>query len=166
MNQRISAGRLLLLLVLFFALSIPLAWLWREWGVQRYVAFLFAIMRKLSDTLGWPFAGKGGGGLSLRFLSHVPFLVLVLLTPRLSVRRRVLGALLGSLFIAATHLFIITLVNAAFLAGDSVFRKVAPFVLIMDGMPFLAWLVVARDFLRTLIPGLREEPAPGGTAQT
>jgi hypothetical protein len=160
-NQRISAGRLLLLVVLFFALSIPLAWLWREWGVQRYVAFLVAIMRKLSDTLGWPFAGKGGGGLSLRFVSHVPFLVLVFITPRLSLRRRVLGALLGSVFIAATHLFVITLMNAAFLAGERVFQRVGPFVLIMDGLPFLAWLVVARGFLRTLVPGLREEPPAG-----
>ena len=164
MNQRISVGRLLLLLVLFFALTIPLGWLWQEWGVERYVAFLFAIMRKLRDTLGWPFAGKGGGGLSLRFMSHVPFLVLVLLTPRLSLRRRVLGALLGSAFIAVTHLFIITLVNAVFLTGESVFRRVAPFVLIMDGLPFLAWLVVARDFLSTLVPGLREEPPTGEPA--
>ena len=161
MNQRISPGRLLLLLVLFFALTIPLAWLWREWGVEHYVAFLFAIMRKLRDTLGWPFAGKGGGGLSLRFVSHVPFLVLVLLTPALSWRRRVLGALLGSVFIAATHLFVISLVNAAFLAGDNVFPKVAPFVLMTDGMPLLAWLVVARDFLRSVVPGLREEPPTG-----
>jgi hypothetical protein len=157
-NERISAGRLLLLLVLFFALTIPLAWLWQEWGVRRYVAFLLAIMLKLRDTLGWPFAGKGSGGISLRFLSHVPFLVLVLITPRLSVRRRVLGAFFGSVFIAISHLFIITLVNAAFLTGDRVFHKVAPFVLVMDGLPFLIWLVVARDFLRTLVPGLREEP--------
>ena len=157
-GRPLSLGRLLLLLVLFFALTIPLAWLWHEWGVRRYVAFLFAIMRKLQETLGWPFAGKGAGGLSLRFASHVPFLILVLLTPGLSWRRRVLGALLGSVFIATTHLFMITLVNAAFLGGGGVFRKVAPFILIMDGLPLLAWLVVARDFLRTLVPGLREEP--------
>jgi hypothetical protein len=157
-NDRVSAGRLLLLIVLFFVLSIPLAWLWQEWALSRYVAFLFSILRPLHDALGWPFAGKGGGGLSLRFVSHVPFLVLVLLTPGLSWRRRALGALLGSAFIATTHLFVITLTNAAFAAGGGVFRRIAPFVLIMDGMPFLAWLVVARDFLRTLVPGLREEP--------
>jgi hypothetical protein len=121
-------------------------------------------MLKLHDTLGWPFAGKGGGGLSLRFMSHVPFLVLVLLTPGLSWRRRVLGGLLGSAFIAATHLFMITLVNAAFLGGGGVFRKVAPFILIMDGMPILAWLVVARDFLRDLVPGLGEELPTNETA--
>nr|NIV75403.1 hypothetical protein [Gammaproteobacteria bacterium] len=79
-------------------------------------------------------------------------------TPRLSWRRRVLGALLGSAFIAVTHLFIIALANLAFLAGGGVFRTIAPFILIMDGLPLLAWLVVARDFLRTLVPGLREEP--------
>ena len=158
MNQRISLGRILLLLVLFFALTVPLAWLWQEWGVKRYVAFQFAIMQLLHETLGWPFAGKGSGGLSLRFVSHVPFLVLVLLTPRLSWRRRVLGGLLGSVFIVATHLFVITLVNVAFLAGGGVFRRVAPFVLIMDGMPLFAWLVVARDFLRSVVPGLGEEP--------
>ena len=163
MNDRISLGRFLLLLVLFFALSLPLAWLWHEWGVDRYVAFLFAILRPLHDALGWPFVGKGGGGLSLRFVSHVPFLILVLLTPGLSWRRRVLGGLLGSAFIAATHLFLITLTNAAFLAGGGVFRKVAPFVLIMDGLPLLAWLVVARDFLRTLVPGLGEEPPTSET---
>jgi len=163
MKQRISLGRLLLLLVLFFALTIPLAWLWQLWGVQHYVAFLFVIMRQLHDTLGWPFAGKGGGGLSLRFVSHVPFLILVLITPGLSWRRRVLGGLLGSAFIAATHLLMITLVNAAFLGGGSVFRKIAPFILIMDGLPLLAWLVVARDFLRTLVPGLQEEPRTGET---
>jgi hypothetical protein len=160
-KQRISLGRLLLLLVLFFALTIPLAWLWQERGAARYVAFLFAVLRPLHDALGWPFAGKGGGGLSLRFVSHVPFLILVLLTPGLSWRRRVLGGLLGSAFITATHLFIITLANLAFLAGGGVFRKIAPFVLIMDGLPLLAWLVVARDFLRTVVPGLREEPRTG-----
>jgi len=77
----VTLRRLLLLVFLFFVLTIPLAWLWHEWGVQRYVAFLFAIMLKLRDTVGWPFAGKGGGGLSLRFISHVPFVILVLLTP-------------------------------------------------------------------------------------
>ncbi len=163
MKQRISLGRLLLLLVLFFALTVPLVWLWQERGAARYVAFLFAIMRHLHDTLGWPFAGKGGGGLSLRYVSHIPFLILVLLTPGLSWRRRVLGGLLGSVFIAATHLFMITLVNAAFLGGGPVFSRIAPFLLIMDGLPLLAWLVVARDFLRTVVPGLREEPRMGET---
>jgi hypothetical protein len=28
----------------------------------------------------------------------------------------------------------------------------------MDGLPLIIWVVVARDFLRTVIPGLREEP--------
>jgi len=151
----------MLLVVLFFVISVPLAWLWHEWGVDRYVVFLFAILSWLRGAVGWPFAGKGGGGLSLRYVSHVPFLVLVFLTPCLSMRRRVLGAFLGSVFITATHLFVITLVNVAFLAGGSVFQKVAPFILIMDGLPLLAWLVVARDFLRTLVPGLREEPPTG-----
>jgi hypothetical protein len=96
-------------------------------------------------------------------VSHVPFVILVFLTPGLSLRRRVLGALLGSVFIAATHLFMITLVNAAFLGGGGVFRKVGHFILIMDGLPLLAWLVVARDFLRNLVPGLAEEPDGGET---
>jgi hypothetical protein len=160
-NDRISLGRLALLLFLFFGLTIPLAWLWHEWGVRRYVALLFVIMQMLHDTLGWPFAGKGAGGLSLRFVSHVPFLILVLLTPGLSWRRRVLGGLLGSVFIAATHLLMITLVNAAFLGGGGILRKVGFFLLIMDGLPLLAWLVVARDFLRNVVPGLREESPAG-----
>jgi hypothetical protein len=114
--------RLLLLLVLFFAFSIPLAWLWREWGLLRYLAFLLEILRALHEAMGWPFTAKGIGGLSLRFVTHVPFLVLVLLTPGLSGR-----------------------------------RQLFPLILVMDGLPLILWMVVARDFLRTLIPGLRED---------
>jgi hypothetical protein len=162
-GRPLSVRRLLLLLVLFFALSIPLAWLWREWGVARYVVFLLKISRALHDALGWPFTGKGAGGLSLRFVSHIPFLVLVLLTPGLSGRRRLTGALVGSAVITAMHLFLITLTNAAFLVGRGAVFKVFPFIFVMDGLPLIIWMVVARDFLRTLVPGLREEPRTGET---
>jgi hypothetical protein len=155
--------RLLLLLFLFFALSVPLAWLWLEWGVGRYVVFLLKILRVLHDAVGWPFTGKGAGGLSLRFVNHIPFLVLVLLTPGLSARRRFWGALLGSLVITGMHLFMITLANAAFLMGRGAVFKIFPFVLVMDGLPLLIWVVVARDFLRALVPGLREAPPPSET---
>jgi hypothetical protein len=157
-GRPLSPRRLLLLVFLFFALSIPLAWLWREWGVLRYVAFLLEILRALHDAMGWPFTGKGAGGLSLHFLSHVSFLVLVLLTPGLSGRRRLMGALVGSAVITAMHLFMITLANAAFLVGRGAVFKVFPFILVMDGLPLIIWVVVARDFLRTLVPGLGEEP--------
>jgi hypothetical protein len=155
--------RLLLLLVLFFAFSIPLAWLWREWGLLRYLAFLLEILRALHEAMGWPFTAKGIGGLSLRFVTHVPFLVLVLLTPGLSGRRRLMGALVGSAVITAMHLFTMTLMSAAFLAGRGAVFKMFPLIFVMDGLPLIIWMAVARDFLRTLIPGLGEEPPTSET---
>jgi hypothetical protein len=160
-RRRFPLWRLLLLLFLFFAISIPLAWLWREWGVLRYVTFLLEVLRALHGALGWPFTGKGVGGLSLRFIQHVPFLVLVFITPGLSWRRRVLGAMIGSAVITGMHLLVITFMSAAFLAGRGAVFKVFPLILVMDGLPLLVWVVVARDFLRAIVPGLGEEPPDG-----
>jgi hypothetical protein len=56
------------------------------------------------------------------------------------------------------HLFVVTLMSAAFLAGRGAVFKMFPLIFVMDGLPLIIWLVVARDFLRALVPGLREEP--------
>jgi hypothetical protein len=157
-GQAVPLRRLLLLLLLFFGLSIPLSWLWLEWGLVRYVSFLFAILRPLHDAFGWHFTGKGTGGLSIRFTSYLPFLVLVLVTPCLSARRRILGALAGGALITLSHLVMITLLNAAFAAGNGYVSRLFPLMFLMDGLPLLIWMVVARDFLRSVVPGLREAP--------
>ena len=152
----------LLAVLVFFALTVPLVIAWMHWGLGWYASFLFWILLPLHDALGWPFTGKGTPGLSMRFVSLVPFVVLVLVTPGLSRRRRLLGSLVGVLLMVASHLFVITLANAAFAAGKGAIGRILPFIFLMDGLPLGIWLVVARDFLSSVVPGLREAPGSGG----
>ena len=40
--------------------------------------------------------------------------------------------------------------------GSDAVATIFPFLLLTDGLPLLIWFVLARDFLRTSVPGLRE----------
>jgi hypothetical protein len=152
----------LLALLLFFALTVPLVVVWMRWGLAWYVTFLVWVLQAFHHAQGWAFTGKGIPGLSIRFVSLVPFVILVLVTPALSWRRRLVGSLVGVLLIVASHLFVLTLANAAFAAGRGAIGRILPFIFLMDGLPLGIWLVVARDFLRHVVPGLGEAPARGG----
>lgn len=144
--------RLLLVLAEFVALSVPLTWAWLTWGKALYLELLVGLL----ETLGAAPVRHGMGGVSLRFVSHVPFAVLMLITPELSARRRLVGWAIGASLIVASHLLLLFLVDAAFASGRRVVPSILPLVLLVDGLPFLIWLVLARDFLRSLVPGLRD----------
>jgi hypothetical protein len=159
--------RLAVLLLLFFALTLPLAWLWLAWLQDGYVALLFAVLDPLYDALG--LRHHRGGPVAPRLISVVPFAVLMLITPGTSWRRRLRGLLLGLALIFAFHLLFFALSDAAYSAFGRRRRaltKIVPFLLLNDGLPFLVWLFFARDFLRELVPALaeprRRPPAGGG----
>ena len=104
--------RILLLFVEFVALTVPLTWAWRAWLDDPYDALLFQILDALYQTIGGVHAGRGPVG--HRFVSYVPFLVLVAITPALSLRRRLWGAGLGSLAIFASHVVMLAISDAAY----------------------------------------------------
>jgi hypothetical protein len=154
--------RLGLLLLLFFALTMPLAWAWLAWGQDRYVELLFAILDPLYERLG--LRHHRGGPVAPRLVSVVPFVVLMLITPGMSARRRAKGVLVGLVLIAVFHLGFFVLVDSAYaVLGRSrrALTKIVPFLLVNDGLPFLIWIFFARDFLRELVPALAE-PRRGG----
>jgi hypothetical protein len=149
--------RLLLLILLFFALTLPLAWLWLESGEAVYARFLLQLLEPLYDSIG--LRHTRGGPVSPRLVSVVPFVVLMAITPGLSWRRRVVGSLVGLLLIACFHLALFTLVDASYaVLGRSrrALTKIVPFLLINDGLPLLVWIFFARDFLRRLVPAFGE----------
>ena len=158
----VPARRLLLMLVLFFALTLPLVWLWLQWGEAVYVRLLRDLLRPLYDAIG--LRPQRGGPVIPRLVSIVPLTVLMVITPGLSWRRRLFGALVGLLVCACFHLLLFVVVDAAYavLAGKPRARqtKIVPFLQIYDGIPFVVWLFFARDFLRRLVPALGE-PAKG-----
>ena len=79
-------GRFLLTAAKIIGISVPVTWLWLEWGREAY-GQLFA-------TLSIPIFGALGlttimpEGSRDRFINYLPFLVLVLVTPRMSWLRR------------------------------------------------------------------------------
>jgi hypothetical protein len=154
--------KLLLLLAEFVALSLPLTWLWIHGGKALYVGLLFSALDPLYPLLlGVPHGGRGAGGVSLRYVSQIPFLVLMAITPAMALRRRLLGWLFGALVIFASHLALVLFTEAAASSGRRVGVTVLPAILLVDGLPLLIWIVLARDFLRGVVPGLRDrEGAP------
>lgn len=156
-------GRLLGLLLLFVVLTMPLAWLWLEWGEAAYAHLLLAILDPLYDVLG--LRHQRGGPVAPRLVSVVPFAVLMAITPGMGLRRRLVGVGVGLLVIACFHLFLFLFVDAAYVVLGRTRRalaKIVPLLLINDGIPFLVWLFLARDFLRSLVPALREPASEPG----
>jgi hypothetical protein len=147
----------------FFALTLPLAWAWFAWGSDLYTRLLLDLL----DAVGIRMTRRGEGNPAApRFISVVPFLVLMLVTPRLGWKRRLFGAAGGFAVLAAAHAALLLVVDGAaaqYGRAESV-EKVFPFVILADGVPLLLWLVLAREFLAEVIPGLGEAPPPAGGA--
>jgi len=157
----VPARRLLLLLALFFAGTMPLVWLWLEWGERAYASLLWALLDPLYDAMG--LRHVRGGPVAPRLVSIVPFVVLMAITPGLAWRRRATGTLVGLAVIVAFHLLLFVLVDSAYVVfgrGRKALSRIVPFLLVNDGIPFLVWLFFARDFLRQVVPGFRETPRP------
>lgn len=149
--------RILLLLLEFVALTVPLTWAWETWANDAYGRLLFEILDSLYRTIGGKHAGHSPAG--LRFVSYVPFLVLVAITPLMSLRRRLWGGLFGCFAIFVSHLGMLLISDAAYTAygpGTDAVARVFPFLLLTDGLPLLIWFILARDLLRSIVPGLGE----------
>jgi hypothetical protein len=143
--------RLLLLWLEFVALSIPLTWAWLEWARHSYTHLVFATAAPLRAALEIVHAGHGPA--VPRFLGYVPFLALMLITPTLSLRRRVLGTLIGAALIFASHVGLALVVDLAYASHKRNSLAVAamfPALIAVDALPFLIWAVIASAFVRSI----------------
>ena len=154
--------RTLRLLAEFLLLTIPLAWVWLRWGHDAYTSLILSVIDPLYEWLGATHVRRGPA--APRFISYVPFLVLMAITPRISDRRRIWGTVFGSLVIFCSHVVILYVADRAYTQNSDSGAAVAqlfPFLLVTDGLPLMIWFVLARDFLRSAVPGLRERPPSG-----
>jgi spermidine synthase len=150
----------------FFALSAPLAWLWFEWGRSHYVHLVLGVV---DAVLGTSKAASdwGGSAAAPRFITVVPFLVLMLVTPGLRWRRRLLGAVGGLALLVLVHallLIVVDVAQAEFGRGRQSIRRFFPFLILADGAPLLLWLFLARSFVAQALPGLAEPTRPPAPA--
>lgn len=128
--------RALLVVVGFVVITILLTWFWTEWGRPHYAQFLKVIAPPIYDLIG--FGDARVGAYRQRYINFVPFVGLVLVTPGIALRRRLLGLLSGLGLLCVGHL-------ALNLTEPARPGAHLPFVpsLISDALPFVIWIFVA-----------------------
>ena len=144
--------RPLLLFLEFAALTVPLTWFWLVWAQDAYVAFFELVAGPVLDAL--EIVNVADSPALKRFVSYVPFVVLMVITPRLGLRRRLLGTGVGLVLMFLCHLGLVAVehiaVEAATRPEDS-FSRVFPLAMFADAFPFILWAVIANRFLRELL---------------
>lgn len=160
--------RILLVLLKIVAVSTPLTWLWLVWGREAY--------GKLFLQLAMPIYGMFGlttvvpDGARDRFINYLPFLILMLVTPRLTPTRRLVGSLAGFLIIFAAHVAFVYVADLEAARGAAMthsrFVRIVPANTLSDSLPFVLWVVIARDFVWESVGGLFRAPeAESGTTE-
>lgn len=144
-------SRLPLFVLEFVGISAPLTWAWMKWGSSAYGHFLARAVNRFASFLGVAIEQVA---VPDRFVGYVPFLVLVLLTPRIQLVRRIAGTIGGFLTLFLGHsaiLLVVVSMEARGTAPPVLFPDTA--YVLLEALPFLLWAVVARDFLiETLAP--------------
>ena len=130
--------QVLLFALSFLVVSAALTWLWLAAGNSLYVEFMTPIANGVYESLGF---SKVGTMNRTRFINLVPFTALMLLTPRLSLRRRFLGLGLGLAFLSISHVAL----NGIAIASGNVARLPRFAMLTSDALPFLLWFLCARE---------------------
>jgi hypothetical protein len=89
-----------------------------------------------------------------RFINYLPFVVLMLITPGLSARRRMLGTILGVFLIFLCHVMMVFVAFKAYSASRSMaeaFPTTFPSLLVSDALPFILWAIIAHEFVRDVM---------------
>jgi hypothetical protein len=135
----------LLFLLEFVALSVPLTWFWVSWAGPVYGWFFHH-----AATAIYALFGLSGVPTPMRerFIHYIPFVVLMILTPRLSARRRFGGIALGGLV-----LFVFQVASnwIASPGGRPPLFFPLPIALLSDALPFVLWTLIAHEFVRDAV---------------
>ncbi len=144
----------------FVAVTLPLTWFWFEEGRALYGLFFTAVAKPF-----YPFLGLDSVPIAAyrdRYINLIPFVGLMLVTPSLTLRRRLGGLVIGLLLLVLSHL----LLNATpvFLRSQ---RATLPFAAaaLSDALPFMIWFVLAREPLMRMVTriGSRSSKKPRQT---
>jgi hypothetical protein len=158
----VTVKKVLLRLLEIVAVSLPLTWLWMEWGRGAY-ALLFRqvaipIYGYFGETAILPNASRD------RFIHYLPFLILMIVTPRIPWMRRILGTLVGfAVLFAFQVLFVyvdhISTVGAGQQRTQEGFETFFPLMLLSDSLPLILWALIASEFVRGIASKIFEDAA-------
>ncbi len=141
--------RVILTLLKIVAVSAPLTWLWIAWGREAYAKLFVQLALPIYGLFGLtsllPNAARD------RFINYLPFLILLLITPHMTLRRRTVGIGVGFVVIFLVHVIFIYVASTAQTPDNTMdvqgFRKIVPMNGLSDSVPFILWVIIARDFV-------------------
>ena len=134
-----------LVILCFGVVSIGLTWIWNEWARVGYAHLFNWMAPPFYDLIG--FEDARVVGLRARYINFVPFVSLVIVTPGIPLRRRLIGLALGVCSISLGHL----LLNLTERLHPGLSLPIVP-ALVSDALPFLVWLVVAYPVVVKFLP--------------
>ena len=149
--------RLLLLTIEFLAITVPLGWLWIEWGRGAYLKLFVKIAEPIFLLIG---VTELKPQLVLdHFINYVPFIVLMVITPKLSVKRRLVGIAVGLAVLFIGHVGLMSLASFAtsnYGLTQQAFSMLFPGFLVNDSLPFILWAIIASAWLKDVIASARK----------
>jgi len=129
----------LLFLAKFICLTAPIIWLWHIGGWRLYHALYSPIAEMVYEWLGL----EGVEATSrIRYINLIPFVTLMVLTPNLSMRRRLAGTAIGLVILFAMHIAVNLAANPKTQVLPQMIR------LMLDAAPFFLWVIIAHEFVR------------------
>lgn len=164
--------RPLLILIEFGLITVPLVWWWTHGGLETYHVIFKRLAFPLLQEVG--VTHVSAGLVRDRFVGFIPFLALMLVTPKIPLKRRLGGIGIGFAVIFFSHVGLTYWSWISFGRGGQTAESMAtyfPALVITDAVPFILWAIFANRFLleqlgRVLdsssrLAGPASVPAPG-----
>ena len=141
--------RLLLTALKIIAISVPLTWLWMEWGRAAYGRIFAQLALPIYNLFGLTTLAPEGA--RDRFINYLPFLILMLITPRMTWQRRAGGTAIGFVVIFLVHVVFVWIASTAVNPDNTIdvqgFKRIVGANQLSDSIPFVLWVVIAREFV-------------------
>ena len=137
-----------LILLKFVAITAPLVWWWTHGGLETYHEIFRRLAFPLLQEMG--VTHVSAGLVRDRFVGFIPFLGLMLVTPGLALKRRLVGLAVGAFVIFLSHVGLSYWSWVSFgeegRTGASMARYF-PALVMTDAVPFVLWALFANRFL-------------------
>jgi hypothetical protein len=140
--------KFLLLLIEFLAITLPLTWYWMNGGEDAYLTIYKRLAFPLLQEVG--VANFAPSLVRDRFIGFIPYFALLVITPGMSIRRRLLGLGGGFLLIFCSHMALTYWSWVSFVRDGQHEGSMAiyfPALVAVDAVPFVLWAGLANQFL-------------------
>ena len=155
-----------LILIEFVAITVPLVWWWTHGGLDAYHDIFKRLAFPLLQEMGVTHVSQ-----SLvrdRLIGFIPYTALMLVTPRMALKRRLVGLAVGYAVIFFSHLLLSYWSWVAFGRDGRSTGSMAtyfPALVITDAVPFILWALFANSFLLEQLSRVRSTTEPGSRAK-